>query len=70
MTLATLGITAGHVAAAAWFALSWAFLIAVVGGVLLVRWHAHDHAAAEETEAVMRILAKSTDHTHEMDALL
>jgi hypothetical protein len=69
MTLATLGITAGHVAAAAWFALSWAFLIAVVGGVLLARWYAHDHAAAEETEAVMRTLATTTVADHSKDIL-
>ena len=54
---------------AGWLAASWLFLVAVVGGALLARWHRHERNDAAETERVMQTLTSDTSHTHEMDAL-
>lgn len=62
-------INSGQVASAAWLAVVWLFLIAVVGSTLLIRWRRLEQEDAEETTRVMASLKPDTTHLHEMDAL-
>jgi cbb3-type cytochrome oxidase subunit 3 len=60
-------ISSGHIANAAWFAVCWLFLIAVVGSALLGHWRKREREEAAETERVLESLKYDTTHVHEMD---
>lgn len=70
MTLASLGVTPGHVAAFGWIAAAWLLIILALVGVLLARWYGRDHEQAEATKAMEKRLKPVTDHSHEQDAIL
>lgn len=68
MTLASLGVTPGHVAAFGWIAAAWLLIIAVVGAWLLGRWKARERRDAAATEAALRSLGHTiiTDHSQDI----
>lgn len=62
-------ITEGQVAGGAWVALSWAFVIAVFGGALLIRKARDRGKRLFRDEPLARVRSLTSDHTHahEMD---
>jgi hypothetical protein len=60
-------ITEGQVASAAWIAVVWLFIIAVVGSILLRNWYRREQEDAEHTEEVMGTLGFDHTHIHDWD---
>jgi hypothetical protein len=61
-------ITSGNVASAAWIAVVWLFVIAVIGSILLARWLRREHEDAAKTDAVMESLLSDHTNDHIWDA--